>query len=178
MNRWILVVAGLFGVGQAIAAPPTVVVQSRSAGFLLDWVKAYARAYGGEDAIKELHKLLEDRLGEKGFIGLDLQRPLCGYGVLKPKREQTFAVVVLPVTAEKEFLDLLDRLKFEYVTPKETPGLYEITANGFGFNSAGGPETPWRFRFHDKHVYLGINAEKDDLAVKNLVPVKAAGQPG
>jgi len=187
MSRWLFVAFGVwaFGVFPASAAPipanaptatPTVVLQAKSAGYFLEWGKTYARS-GGEEATKELQKLLEERLGEKGFTGLDMLRPMAGYGVIKPKLEQSYGVLVLPVSTDKEFLDLLDRLKFEYAESKETPGLYDITAHGFGLHTIGGVEVPWRFRFHDKHIYLGVNAEKDDLAVKNLVPIRTLINP-
>ncbi len=151
-------------------APPTVTVQLMPGGPLLDQIKAFVKGTAGADAVKVVDKYLKETLGEKGFTGVDLLRPPAGYAYLAPKVEESWGVIVVPVTGEKEFLDLLDRLKFKAAEKKGAKGLYEFTQLGAVPKDGAEPPVKVLMRFHDRCAYIGVNARDDALEVKNLVP--------
>src|SRR6185503_7384912 len=94
----------LLGAGLASAEPPkpAVVVQAKPVSRLLGEVREMARQVGGpnggERLVKEFEQSLKDALGEEGFEGLDINRPLAAYAVLKEKPEDCRLVLVIPVT--------------------------------------------------------------------------------
>ena len=159
--RWI-VIAGIAPllIAPAIAAPvpapnakyepPTIVFQARNGQKILDDVRAYLKFNGGgEEMLKKVDAMLKEALGEKGFEGLDLARPMGGYAYLRGKFEMSHLVLVLPITTEKDALGFLERLHLGTQDSK-IKGIYELT---------GGPfrDLKGHLRFHDKHAYLSIH---------------------
>ena len=61
-------------------------------------IRTGAEIIGGEKGTQAFREGLKQLLGEKGFQGLDMGRPLVGYVVLAPKPEDITAVVAFPVT--------------------------------------------------------------------------------
>ena len=147
---------------------PAITVQAQPLGKLLADVKLIAQKVGGADAVKTFDEKLEDALGEKGFTGIDLTRLFGGYVNLKDDLEDIGGVVMVPVTNEKDFLDLLKRMKIDAELVKDAKGLYELTppedAN-FGDKSV-------RLRFKNGYAYVGINLEDAELATEKLLAVK------
>ncbi len=153
------------------AKAPALTFQTAPFGKLLDDFKAAARAVGGDDAVKQIDQQIKQGLGEKGFTGLDLTRPIVGYTELTDKAEASGGVVAVPITDEKEFLDFLKRAKVE--VSEGTGGLYKITQKekpaapkekgGVNFN-------PDKMRFKDRHAYFGANVPDEALAADRLVP--------
>jgi hypothetical protein len=103
----------------ALLAPPTlraadpelppVTFQTHPPERVLNDLRFAADLVGGEKAVKAFNDAIKAKLGEKGFEGLDLSKPVVGYINLKPKPEDTSVVIAFPVTNEKEFLALCDR---------------------------------------------------------------------
>src|SRR5262245_16578895 len=85
---------------------PPIVFQTQPAGRLFDDLRTAVNLIGGEKGVKALNNGFKEMLGEKGFEGMDYGRPIVGYVVLAPKPEDITAVVALPITDEKAFLDL------------------------------------------------------------------------
>src|SRR6516165_7248349 len=131
-SRFLTAAAALLAVALPAAAQapkekgPALTFQTLPPGKLLDDIKAAAKIVAGDDAVKEIDKHLTDALGEKGFTGVDMLRPVVGYAELNDKAEASGAVVVVPVTGEKDFLDLLDRLKCTVEEAKDARGLYRV----------------------------------------------------
>ena len=175
MTRWIAAaVAALTMALPATAAPdPEVVVQARPPGYMLDLAKAFSRKAAGEVGLEEFQKTLETKLGEKGFTGLDMLRPIAAYAHLDAKFEQSWIVAVVPITDEKEFIALGERLKLTAKPVAGKAGLYAIAPTG---DDVPG-DLPIRLRFHDRHAYLGYNAKDDVLDAKALVPVAKLVDP-
>src|SRR5437762_13972151 len=97
-------------VGTVTAEPPkpTAVIRTQPVSRLLSESKEIVRQVGGQAEgdrlVKQFEKALRDALGEQGFEGLDINRPLAGYVVLRDQLEDTGLVLVVPVSGEKEFV--------------------------------------------------------------------------
>lgn len=148
--------------------PPTAVGQVASGQRVLDEIKAFATALAPQFG-DEFDRGLAGVLGEKGFAGIDLTKPIAAYAYLKPKLEHTYGVFVIPVTGEKEALDLLDRLQVGVEEEKgvKGKGLYRLRKRDLFAE-----EPAWRVRFHDGHAYLGVNVDPEELDVVKLVPMR------
>jgi hypothetical protein len=155
----------------AVAADPPIVFQTYSAGRILTDVRSISKLAGGEKAAKALNDKLKEKLGEKGFEGLDLDRPILGYVQFDGKLEDVVGVAAIPVTSEKEFLGLYERLFEEKLKPGEN-GLYEIK-----IPDADG-KVKVLMRFEAQHAFIAIG--KDPTAAldkKNLVPTSKLFDP-
>lgn len=151
------------------AADPPVTFQTQPVNRVLDDLRAAADLIGGERAVKSLNDGIKASFDEKGFDGLDLNRPLAGYVVLAPKLADTVAVVAFPVTAEKAFLGLADRVLG--AEPKDVGnGLYALPALEPGHKA--------RLRFSEQYAYIayGVSPEAA-LDAKALVPAHKLVDP-
>lgn len=123
-------VLALAGLAPAQAPKPAVVIQAKPVSRLLVEFKEMVKQVGGpaqgETMVKEFEADLKDKLGEKGFEGLDINRPLAAYTTLKDNLDDCGLVVVVPVTGEKEFVEFLGRLKLKAEPVKDKQGLYEL----------------------------------------------------
>lgn len=151
----------------AADATPVITAQTLPGNRLLDTIKTFAKLVGGDEATKAFDGWLKETLGEKGFTGVDLLRPVGAYGHLKPKLEESWGVVIVPVSDEKEFLALLTRLDYKFAEKKDDRGLYEFTELGLPFKQAG-EELKLRMRLHDRCAYFALKGPADALAGKNL----------
>ncbi|OWK43420.1 hypothetical protein [Fimbriiglobus ruber] len=171
--------------GRTTAAPvpaapvvpaPTVTVQIRAAGQLLHDIRGIAKI--SSDAVAEMFETwLKNAFQEQGLTGLDMLRPAVGYAYVPANAADSWGVLVLPVTSEKEFLALLTRAGAEFEEKKDAKGLYELTQVGLGTPEGTLGDTTVLFRFHDRHVYVGIRAKPEQLATTALVPVGTLVDP-
>ncbi len=141
------VAAVLFSAAPSLAADPPIVFQMQPAGRVLDELRTAAGFVGGENAVKLVNKALKEAFGEKGLEGFDINRPVVGYVILAPKPEDITAVVALPITGEKEFLDLCDRLNKDKLTvdPKDKT-LYHLPPLN--------PRYKAMMRFSNQYAYI------------------------
>jgi hypothetical protein len=113
---------------------PTITVQAKPVARLMgdfrDLVRQVAGPDNAERAIKEIDDGLKQLLGEQGFEGLDLNRPVAGYVVLRDEIMDASAVFVVPITGEKEFIGLLNRIKLKAEAVKDKPGVYTLEFPG------------------------------------------------
>ena len=147
----------------AAAADPPVVYQTQPVGRVLDEARAAVNSMGGERAVKEFNAGIRQKLGEKGFDGLDLNRPLVGYVVVPADAKKSVAVVAIPVSGEKAFLDFCER--WNKSKPKALKdGLYEVPPPG--------PETKAVMRVVDGYAYVATAASDPAAALdpKVLIP--------
>jgi hypothetical protein len=111
---------------------PAWVMQARPVGLLIAQVREMARQMGRskeEDLAKQFDKLLEDALGKEGLKGLDLNRPWGSFGLVTDDWEHPPMALVLPISEENEFLDLLRRLKIQPQPVSNQPRLYQLKAD-------------------------------------------------
>lgn len=146
--------------------PPTAVGQVASVQRVLDEVVAFVKSVD-EKAAEQMEQGIKDTLGEKGWAGLDDKKPIGVYAYLKPKLENSYLVFAVPVTKEKDALDLLERLGVGVEEEEKAKGVYRLRKRGL-FPE----ESPTRMRFHDGHAYIGINVDADELDATKLLPAK------
>ena len=126
-------VAALFLAATPILAEPpkpTITLQAKPVSRLMSDAREIIRQVAGPDfaerALKEFDGGLKELLGEQGFEGLDVNRPLGGYVVLRDEIQDASAVFVIPITGEKEFIGLLGRMKLQTEAVKDKPGVYTL----------------------------------------------------
>src|SRR5688572_3286799 len=120
-------VAVLFAPSVGWAAEPAVVFQTQPVARVLDDARAAIRLVAGEEAVKSFNDEIKAKLGEKGFDGLDITRPVVGYVDVSADLLGTVAVVAFPVSGEKEFLAFCER--WNKSPPKaQARGLYDLPA--------------------------------------------------
>ena len=177
MRIGLLATAAIFlGTSVATAQPaesplPPIVFQTQPLGRVLDDIRAGANILGGDKGIKALNEGIKTLLGEKGFEGLDVGRPLVGYVVLAPKPEDITAVVAFPVTGEKEFLDLCDRANVDKLRQDaKDKTLYHMPPLNPRYKAV--------MRFQDRYAYIayGFNP-MPHLEPKALVPMAKLYDP-
>lgn len=167
----VLVAGAALALPAAAQAPkdpvkPVFVLQAQPIGKILDDVKLVVKSVAGDEPVKQMQESIEEALGEKGFAGVDLLRPLGGYMLLKGQitgPQDISGVVIVPVTGEKEFVDFLTRLKMEVEPVKGQAGLYAVIP------PTGEAAFEIRMRVVDRHAHVGINVPAEDLAADKLV---------
>jgi hypothetical protein len=155
------------------ADPPPIVFQAQPLERTLGDLRAAANLIGGEKGIKAVNAGIKEHFGEKGLDGVDVGRPIVGYVVLAPKPEDITAVLALPITGEKEFLELCERANKQKPMPDaKDKGLYELP-----------PLTPNRgyralLRFSEQYAYIayGVNPTPH-IDAKSLVPMPKLYDP-
>ncbi len=161
----------LLGSAATPAADPPIVFQAQPVGQVLDQMRYAADLVGGEKGVKAVNKRLKEAFGEKGLDGLDLGRPVVGYVVLAPKPEDITAVVALPITSEKDFLELCDRANLDKhrVDPKDKT-LYHLPPLN--------PQYKAMMRFSEQYAYIayGFNPAPH-IEAKSLVPMAKLYDP-
>ena len=165
----VLTAAALFAPSFVRAADPPITFQTQSLDRVLGEIRTAANFVGGERAIKALNDSIKDKLGEKGFEGVDLTKPVVGYVILAPKQEDTTAVVAVPVSDEKTFLALCDRLNHD--KHKDLgKGLYQLPPLD--------PQFKARLRFSEGYAYIAYGAKPEPaLDPKAIVPVGKLFEP-
>jgi hypothetical protein len=156
---------------QAEPPKPTVVVAAKPISRLLAEYREMLRQVGGaaqgEQLVKGFENDLKEIFGEHGFEGIDLNRPLAAYSTVREKFKETNLVLVVPVTGEKEFLALLERLKIKSAPVKDKKGLYKLEFIGPGFLTSA----PYVQFTDGGWVYVGLNGDEVSDA-KNRLPLE------
>ncbi len=159
--RFLAVAAVLLLPLTSLAADPPIVFQTQPVGKILGDVRSVVKMVGGDKAVTEFTNGLKEKLGEKGFEGLDLERPILGYVTLAEKLDESVGVIAVPVTGEKEFLALIERIGGEQPKAGEK-GLYEFPTK------EDAPKV--LMRFEARHAYIGIGKDPTAaLDAKSLV---------
>lgn len=174
MGKWWLFLPALLGLLAWPAAPataqekartePTLVVRVRSIDGLLADVKYLSELVGRPDDAKKIEAGLKQAL-PTGFQGIDPKRPLGVYATLDPdgNLQETTAVVLIPISDEKAFTGLVEKLSGQSVK-SEDDGIQSLSLPNLPF--------PVYFRFANKYAYATIR-EKDALApARMLAPEK------
>ena len=150
---------------------PPIVFQSQPIGRILDDLRLSADIVGGEKGVKALNEGLKQLLGEKGLEGLDISRPMIGYVVLAPKPQDITAVIAFPVTGEKEFLGLCDRVnKDKLKVDAKDKTLYHMPPLE--------PQYKALMRFKDRYAYIAYGANPaPQIESAALVPMGKLHDP-
>lgn len=147
----------------AFAADPPIVFQTQPIGQMLDELRSAADMIAGPKGVKSLNKAIERKLGKQGFEGLDITRPIVGYVLLAAKPQETAAVIALPISGEKEFLELCERNNHQKAKPGSEKGTYELPPLVPGFKAL--------LRFSNQYAYISFgNNPGPALAPAALAP--------
>lgn len=149
---------------------PTVVVTAKALSRLLSEYREMIRHVGGpaigDQLVMEFDEELKEHLGEQGFEGIDINRPVAAYTLIKEKFEDTNPILIVPITGEKEFIAFLKRIKIETSAVKDKKGLYMLRVRGLDFlpnDSFAQVVNGW--------AYVGLNG--DDVGdIKNRLPIE------
>ena len=147
--------------------PPTITIQAQNGQKLLDDFRKYLTLSGATpEMLVKLDATIKQLLGEKGFAGLDLKKPMGAYAYLREKVESSSFVLVLPITDEKSATDLLQRMHLS-VTESKFKGVFELAGNAVeGMNT--------HLRFFDNHAYVSVNGGTESLSdTDKLVPISS-----
>jgi hypothetical protein len=135
-------------------AAPSVVLRVQSIDELIANFKYLAHIVGRDEDAKKAEDWLMAQTGPKGLEGIDTKRPLGGYAIVKEDLASSTVVVLIPISDEKAFLELLEKQATDkkITLEKGKDGVYNIDINGL-------PTTIY-FRFAHKHAYVTFaNAE-------------------
>jgi hypothetical protein len=161
----------LFAAAPLLAEPPkpTITLQAKPVSRLMGDAREIIRQVAGPDfadkVLKEFDNGLKEVLGEQGFEGLDVNRPLGGYVVLRDEIQDTSAVFVIPITGEKEFIGLLGRMKLQTEAVKDKPGVYTLQFPEAIFPKASVVHVAGAWA----HVSLNVG---DAVDAKDLIPAE------
>lgn len=154
----------------ALAADPAVVYQTQPIGRVLDDARATVKLIAGDKAVEDFNKDIKRKLGDKGFLGLDINRPVLGYVDVAPNLTDTVLVLALPVSNEKDFLDFCER--WNKSKPKALKdGLYEVPPLT--------PELKAVMRISDGYAYIatGVKDPARALEANAIVPTAKLYDP-
>jgi hypothetical protein len=165
-----LAVAGLVAV-PSVALPrddagsegPALTVRVKSVDdAIASGVNLAAAVMDKDAAQKAVMQAIEGQLGAKGLKGLDTRRPLGLYGSITPDLISSPIVIVLPITDEDDFLDLLGRAKVK--VEKAEDGVHKFMAPNSPF--------PGYLRFANQYAYLTVRDPSAIAPAKLLKPAQ------
>jgi hypothetical protein len=165
------VVALLVSAAPASAAPrtgdkadgPALVGQAKSLHDLLEMTKVLVKNVAGDELYKGFEKEALPNLDPAKVPGIDPKRPFGVYGTIDADLAKCRVVVLVPVTGEKNFLDMLDQ--FDLPTNKgKDPGTFEFVTP---------PDVPFPVvgRIHKDYAYIAFGGP-DVLETKLLLDPK------
>jgi hypothetical protein len=127
---------------------PPVIGQAKSLNDLLELTKAMVKNIGGPDLYMMFEREMLPNLDPKKLPGIDPKRPFGFYGLLDAKLENCRGVVLIPVTSEKDFVDMLEQFDVKTIKGKEA-GTFDIVVP---------PELPIpvSVRIHKEYAYVAI----------------------
>jgi hypothetical protein len=147
----------------SVAAEPAIVYQTQPLGRLLDELRAMILSMGGPETVADFNKEMKRSLGDKGFDGFDLNRPIVGFIDIPADPMDAVAVIAFPITGEKEWLDFCERWnKNKLAAPKD--GLYEVPPPS--------PDLKAAMRIVDGYAYIAAGMKNPARALdpKTLTP--------
>jgi hypothetical protein len=141
------------------AGEPAVVVRLKSIDGLIEDAKYVAQLVGHDEEAKQAEGFLRSFLGEKGSEGIDPTRPIGFYGSLRGDLPNSNGAVLIPITSEKSFVEMLER--FNVQAAKDADGVYTLTL------PAVPVPVPIYMREANKYAYVTAQ-NKSNLDKKNL----------
>ena len=139
---------------------PVIVGQAKSFADLLKLTKDMVRAIGGEAMYKSFEQEALPKIDPKNFPGIDPKKPFGMYGTLDPEIAKSRAVFLIPITTQKDFLDML-----------EVQGIKAEKGDGEGIFNVSIPlpiPIPIALKIHKGYAYVAIGGA-EVLAGKGLI---------
>jgi hypothetical protein len=127
---------------------PPIIGQAKSLNDLLELTKAMVKNVGGPDLYKMFEKEMLPELDPKKLPGIDPKRPFGLYGLLDAKLENWRGVILIPVTSEKDFVDMLEQFHIKSVKGKEAGTFDVVVPPDFPI--------PVSVRIHKEYAYVAI----------------------
>jgi hypothetical protein len=147
---------------------PAAALQTLPVGKLLSEIKTAAENIGGDDAVMAIDNGLKTALGEQGFLGIDLKRPLLGYLVYDANDvENVRMVVMVPTTKPEEFLEFLKRCRLEPEAVEGQKELYKLGRIDLP-QPGGAKEYVVHARLTADLAYIGFNMKPAELDAAKL----------
>jgi hypothetical protein len=129
---------------------PAIIGQAKSLNDLLEMTKTLVKNVAGDELYKEFDKHVLPNLDPKKLPGIDPRRPFGLYGTIDADLAKCRAILLIPVTSEKDFMEMLEQFEiptnkgkdagtFEFVTPPDVP--FPIAGrihNGYAYIAVGG----------------------------------------
>jgi hypothetical protein len=147
-------------------ATPAVVVGVRSIDAVLANGKYLAKIVGGDELAKQVEGIIKERLGGKGFAGIDTKRP---FGFYAHKINNNSFVAMIPVADRKALFKFLK--SFDLEPAKSDDGLYTVSPEFL-------PVEVY-FRLHKGYAYITALSkgavDKDTLLPASTVVPKGKG---
>jgi hypothetical protein len=140
-------------------AGPALVVRLRSLDSLIADFSYVAAQAGKEEEAKQAVAMLKEQIGEQGFNGIDVKKPIGGYVFAGPNGTDSYGAFMVPVKDEKIILDILGN--FGLKPEKNKDGLYTIKDERI--------KVPVFFRFANGYAYIAPLSEAG-LAKSKLLP--------
>ncbi|MBO0698830.1 MAG: hypothetical protein J2P46_10580 [Zavarzinella sp.] len=127
---------------------PAIIGQAKSFNELLDMTKSMVRNVGGEQLYKMFEKEALPNIDPAKLPGIDPKRPFGLYGILDSDVTKWRGVLLIPVTTERDFIDMLDHFEIKANKGKE-PGTYDIVVP---------PQVPFpvALRIHKQYAYVAL----------------------
>lgn len=139
---------------------PAVIGQAKSLNDLLEMTRTLVKNVAGDELYKQFEQHALPELDVRKLPGIDPKRPFGLYGTIDAELARCRAVLLVPVTSEKDFLDMLEQFDIPTNKGKE-PGTFEfVTPPDVPFPVAG--------RVHKEYAYIAIGG-MDALAEKALL---------
>lgn len=150
---------------------PVVTFQTQSPSQILDDLRFAADAIGGDKGKAVVLKELKSIFGEKGIDGVDLNKPVVGYAFGALKLEEFTVVIALPVTGEKDFLAMCDRINKQKLTvDAKDKTLYHLPPLN--------RRSKAMLRFSDGYAYIAYGKNPaPHFDAKALIPVAKLHDP-
>ena len=139
---------------------PAIVGQAKSFADLLKLTKDMVRTIGGEAMYKSFEQDALPKIDPKNFPGIDPKKPFGMYGTLDPEIAKSRAVFLIPITTQKDFLDML-----------EVQGIKAEKGEGEGIFNVSIPlpiPIPIALKIHKGYAYVAIGGA-EVLAGKGLI---------
>lgn len=139
---------------------PAVVGQAKSLNDLLEMTKTLVKNVAGDELYKQFEQHALPNLDPKKLPGIDPKRPFGLYGTIDADLAKCRAVIMVPVTSERDFLDMLEQSDIPVNKGKE-PGTFEFVTP---------PDVPFPIvgRIHKEYAYIAIGGA-DVLDTKALL---------
>jgi hypothetical protein len=151
------------------APAPTLVVRLKSVDGLITDARYLGEAAGKSEEAKQGEKFLRSFIGDNGFEGFDIKKPVALYGRLAKKFEESDLVLMVPIADEKPLLDALKR--FDIKAEKGQDDIYKVDLPNLPFGKLGSVY----FRFTNGYAY--ITARNSQILAKERLLAPAAVVP-
>lgn len=127
---------------------PAIVGQAKSLNDLLAMTKTLVKNVVTEDLYKEFEKHALPELDSGKLPGIDPKRPFGLYGTLDNELAKCRLVVLIPVTGEKAWFDMLEQFEVPVNKGKEAGTFEVVTPPDIPFPIAG--------RIHKDYAYIAV----------------------